>query len=433
MGIELVYLIIGVLLGGLVGWWRAKSQATRGMLTEEEVEEDYILRQMYVDIKSQLASLKEEFTALQNDYILVSKALAAKEQYAENLVNKVKEQEIQAAQLQQRFQTEFENIANRLLDEKSRVFTSQNQTNIETILNPLKEKIKDFEDKIDRTYWKESQERISLKEEIKLLRDLNSQLSQEANLLASALRGDSKFQGDWGEFQLETLLQTAGLTKDIHYFAQASYRDEKNKLKRPDFIVNLPDDKQLIIDSKVSLKAYEMYHNSDKLNKKKEALAAHLLSFKNHIKDLGSKNYQQLYQIQSPDYVLMFVPIEPAFSLALSEDKQLFLDALDRNVVIVTASTLLATMRTVSYIWKQEKQKKNVLEIARQSGLLYDKFCLFIEDLKTIGKKMEEAKGAYDGAMNKLVDSKKYGDTLIGRAERIKSLGANSSKQLPDI
>ncbi len=276
-----------------------------------------------------------------------------------------------------------------------------------------------------------TKQRITLSEEIRHLRHLNEQLSQDANQLVSALKGDSKFQGDWGEFQLEVLLEKSGLEKGIHFVTQSSFKDNAGRQKRPDFIINLPENKNLIIDSKVSLKAYEAYFNCEVEEEQATYLKAHLDSLRSHIRDLSSKNYQRLYQINSPDYLLMFVPIEPALSLALQEDKSLFLDALDRNIVIVTSSTLLATMRTVSYIWKQDKQKKSVLEIARQSGLLYDKFVGFVTDLQEIGKKLDDARGAYDGAMNKLHTSKKYGDTILGRAKRIKELGANASKELP--
>ncbi|MEO1263802.1 MAG: DNA recombination protein RmuC, partial [Bacteroidota bacterium] len=201
--------------------------------------------------------------------------------------------------------------------------------------------------------------------------------------------------------------------------------------RRPDFIINLPEEKHLIVDSKVSLTAYEKFYNATEKEKRKKYIAAHLQSIRSHIKDLNSKKYQYLYEINSPDYLLLFIPIEPAFAVALEHDSKLFLDALDKNIVIVTSSTLLATMRTVSYIWRQEKQKKNVLEIARQSGLLYDKFVGFVNDLNEVGGKLNAAQNAWHAAMNKLSDSKKYGDTLIGRAEKIKKLGAKTSKELP--
>ncbi len=338
-------------------------------------------------------------------------------------------QEIEA--LQSKARLEFEQVANRLLEEKSQKFTNQNKLQMDAILQPLRDKIKTFEENIERKYVDEAKERFSLKREIEGLRLLNTQLSQEASNLVNALKGDNKTQGDWGELQLELLLERAGLEKGIHFKAQPSFADEFGKQKRPDFVIELPEGRQLVVDSKVSLAAYERYFNAEEEQERALHLAAHIDSVRRHIKELGAKNYQQLYQIHSPDYVLLFVPIEPAFAVATQRDSKLFLDALDQNIVIVTTSTLLATMRTVAYIWKQERQKKNVLEIAKQSGLLYDKFVGFVDDLKTIGVRLDDANEAYGKALNKLKDSPKYGDTLIGRAEKIKKLGAKTSKALP--
>ena len=317
------------------------------------------------------------------------------------------------------------------MEEKSQRFTHQNQQQLNDILNPLRDKIKDFEVNIERKYLDETNQRTTLKAEIDNLVVLNRQLSQDANNLVAALRGDSKTQGDWGEIQLEMLLEKSGLLRGVHFYIQSSFNDHNGQQKRPDFIIQLPENKQVIIDSKVSLTAYEQFFNTEDSAVKSRFLKAHIESLKNHIRGLSEKNYAGLYQINSPDYVIMFVPIEPALSVALQEDSKLFTDALERNVVIVSVSTLLATMRTVSFIWKQENQKRNVLEIARQSGMLYDKFVAFVDDLKQIGQRLDMAQNAYHDAMNKLNDSKKYGDTLIGRSEKIRELGAKATKQLP--
>lgn len=434
MEIQLIYLIVGLIIGGIAAYFitKFKFQAEEKQhITAEEISENYVLKPIYEALKVQIVELKEALLGYQKDYEMVSKALAAKEQFAENIQQKLLEQKSEIETLQKRLTTEFENIASRLLEEKSEKFTAQNQDNLNTILLPLKEKIKDFEEKVERTYLEEAKDRISLKSEITKLRELNTQLSADASQLTSALKGDSKTQGDWGEYRLEMLLERAGLTRDIHFRTQLSFTDEKGKQKRPDFIINLPEDKQLVVDSKVSLTAYEAYYNATTEADKKHHLKAHIASIRNHLRDLNSKNYEQLYQINSPDYLLMFVPIEPAFAIAIQAEDKLFLEALDKNIVIVTTSTLLATMRTVAYIWKQEKQKSNVLEIAKQSGLLYDKFCLFVNDLEEIGKRVKQTENAYNAAMNKLTDSTKTGDTLVGRAERIKTLGANASKSLP--
>ncbi len=430
---ELPFLLIGLLIGAISAWFLAKFKYTsdRNRYTEEEVKSKFVLKEIYDVLQVQADVLKAEVYEKEKEFREVNSLLSAKDQEGQFLKDKLNAQKLELDQMQEKFKVEFENIANRLLEEKSEKFTRQNHQQLEGILNPLKEKIKEFESGIHQKFREESHDRISLKKEIEQLRHLNTQLSQDANNLVNALKGESKTQGDWGEIQLEMILEKAGLIKGIHYQTQSSFKDDDGRDKRPDCIINLPESKHLIIDSKVSLVDYERYHNEPEVKKKKKHLKAHISSIKAHIKDLSSKNYQHLYQINSPDYLLLFVPIEAAFSIALNEDKKIFMDALDKNIVIVTTSTLLATMRTVSYIWKQEKQKKSVIEIARQSGLLYDKFCNFVEDLKAIGNKLDAAQSSYHNAMNKLSNGKRHGDTLIGRAEKIKQLGAKTSKQLP--
>lgn len=340
---------------------------------------------------------------------------------------RLSEQKLTLEKTKQEFTDQFQVLANRIFEDKSEKFTKQNKENIEGFLTPLREKIKEFEQKVDRTYESETRERISLKKEIEQLVGLNQKLSEDAVNLTSALKGDSKVQGDWGEIQLELILEKAGLHKEIHYSTQSSFKDEEGLQKRPDLIINLPEGKNLIIDSKVSLVAYEKYVNSKESADKERALKDHILSVKNHIKSLSDKKYQEIYEINSPDYVLMFVPIEPALNLVISADQKIFLDALEKNVVLVSSSTLLATMKTVSFIWKQEDQKKNVLEIARQGAALYDKFVGFTEDLVKIGKELNSAKNNYDQAMNKLTDGK---GNLIRRTEELKKLGLKTQKEL---
>jgi DNA recombination protein RmuC len=383
----LLYLLAGLLTGALIAWLFSKYHHAAKLAVAEEKQ-----KQLQTQLDKQLADFK---------------------------------------QLQQQSQAQFENLANRIFEEKSSKFTAQNQAQIGELLKPLKERIKDFEENIDRKFLDDAKEKLSLKIAIDQLRTLNSQLSDDANRLALALKGDNKTQGDWGEYQLEMLLEKAGLEKGIHYRTQESFKDDNQKDKRPDFIINLPDDKHLVIDCKVSLVAYERFFNAEDKESQARFLKAHVESLRQHVKGLSEKQYQLLHQIQAPDYTLLFVPIEPAFALAQREDSRLFLDALDKNVVIVTSSTLLATMRTVSFIWKQEKQKQSVLEIARQSGMLYDKLVGFVEDLKAVGARLDAANDSYHNAMQKLMESRKYGDTLLGRAERIKKLGAKASKSLP--
>lgn len=430
---ELLYLLIGTLIGAIIAWLLTKLsyESAQNNYSSKALQERYVLKAVHEAVQNQADILKADLNERERSLMDISNQLSAQKQDSLHLQEKLEEQELSMTQLQEKFKIEFENIANRLLEEKSEKFTKHNHQQLESILQPLRERINTFESNIHQKFREESHDRISLKAEIEQLRLLNTQLSTDASNLVSALKGDTKTQGDWGEFQLEMLLEKAGLHKNIHYTPQANFKDVDGKDKRPDFIINLPNDKHLVIDSKVSLIAYEKFHNANEYKKKQKYLKAHVDSLKKHIKDLNSKNYQQLYQINSPDYLMLFVPIEGAFSAALNEEQKLFTEALDRNIVLVTNSTLLATMRTVAFIWKQEKQKKNVLEIARQSGLLYDRFCNFVNDLKSIGQRIDMAQSSYHDAMQKLTDGKRYGDTLIGRAEKIKALGAKASKSLP--
>ena len=430
---ELIYLIVSFVLGAVLAGLIIYNYliGSGQYIALKNLAVNYIAKDVLVDRDNRIQNFEKETSDKTLIIIDLNKELASLEQINAHLDEKLNIQKQELSQLQQRFQTEFENIANRLLEEKSQRFTQQNQSQMNDLLNPLREKIKNFEDNMSRRFSDETRERISLKTEIEGLVKLNQQLSSDAHNLTSALRGDSKIQGDWGEMQLEKLLEKSGLLRGVHYDAQFSFTDENGQQRRPDFVIQLPENKQLILDSKVSLTAYEQFFNHDDPSVKTRFLKAHIDSLRTHVRGLSDKNYARLYQLNSLDYVIMFVPIESAFSFAMKEDTTLFTDALDKNVLIVTPTTLMATMRTIGYIWKQENQKKHVLEIARQSGLLYDKFVAFVEDLKQIGHRLEGAQTAYHDAMNKLNDSRKYGDTLVGRAERIRELGAKASKRLP--
>ncbi len=386
---------------------------------------------LHAAIQQQAEQLRSELAQKELELRAAYAQLAARDQTLLHLDTVLREQKAETEQLQQRFRTEFENVANRLLEEKSRRFTEQNSAQLHSVLNPLREKIREFEANIDRKFLEETREKSGLKREIEQLRDLNQQLSRDAHDLASALKGQSKVQGDWGEMQLEVLLEKAGLVKGVHFLTQNTFRDDDGAAKRPDFIIQLPENRQLIIDAKVSLTAFERFFNENDPSQRDFHLRAHVQSLRSHVDNLSKKNYQQLYQINSPDYLLLFVPLESALSTAAQADPRLFTDALDRNIVLVTTSSLLATMRTVSHLWKQEKQTRSVLEIARQSGLLYDRFVAFVEDLRAIGSRLTAAQSAWDDAMNKLVNAGRHGDTLIGRAEKIRELGAKASKSLP--
>ena len=322
---------------------------------------------------------------------------------------------------------EFKILANSILEENSEKFKKQNKDQIGSILEPLGEEIKKFKKKIEDNNIDFVERNTVLDQKIQSLSKLNEQLSKDANNLASALKGDSKTQGDWGEAQLEVLLEKSGLMKDIHYSTQGGYKDEEGNTKKPDFIVSLPDNKHLIIDSKVSLTAYELFYNSEK-DDQKENLKNHIISIRNHFKDLSSKNYTDLYGINTPDQVFMYIPIEPALFLALQEDKNIFIDAYDKRVVLVSNTTLLSTLRVVSELWQFDDQKRNVLEIAKQSGLLYDKFEGFVSDLIKVGNNINSSQHSYQDAMNKLSEGK---GNLVSKVENLKKLGAKTKKNLP--
>ncbi len=393
--------------------------------------ETMVSKALYDSILGQNETLRSELVARENALRESHGMVAAAEQNIRHLEERMLHQKSELDQLQKQFSAAFENVANRLLEEKSERFNEQQNRHLQQVLLPLREKIKEFEENVDRKFLEDTKEKVSLKKEIEQLRDLNQQLSQDAHNLTSALKGQSKVQGNWGEYQLETLLEKAGLQKGIHFLTQNTYRDDDGAAKRPDFIIQLPENRQLILDAKVSLTAYEQYHNENDPQRREIHLKAHVDSIRRHVSDLSSKNYQLLYQINSPDYLLLFIPLESALSTASQADPRLFTDALERNIVLVSTGSLLATLRTIAHLWKQEKQTRSVLEIARQSGLLYDKFVSFVEDLRSIGSRLDMARNAYDEAMNKMVNSPKYGDTLVGRAERIRELGARATKSLP--
>ena len=414
---------IGIYLGNRLNLLKSKSESIK-LETEIKNKKDENLR-----LENKITSLIDDLESMRTEKDENKQKLTELTIGKLNLEEKLIEHKEEVTQLQNKFSKEFENLANKILDEKSEKFTRQNIKSLDLLLNPLQEKIASFEKKVELSQKESFGMHSALKQQIEGLEKLNQQMSKEATNLANALKGDSKVQGDWGEVQLEVILEKAGLSNGIHYSTQGGYRDENGNLKKPDFIINLPENKHLIIDSKVSLKAYEEYYSSENEEIKVEKIKKHILSIKKHIKELSEKQYTELYGINTPDYVLMFVPIEAALLIALNDNKKLYLDAFDKNVVLVSTSTLLATLSTISSIWKQEEQKRNVMEIARQAGALYDKFEGFISDLMGIGKKLEAAKSDYSSAMNKLVEGR---GNLINSVEKIKKLGIKTKKSLPE-
>jgi len=399
-------------------------ESTNKGISQEELNTQYIHKSMFSEIQQKLDQVNNELTSAK---MLLARTEEQNHHFAQKLEEQKKEQEA----LQENFRMEFRNLANDLLDEKSKKFVELNHEKLSDILLPLREKIDTFEKKVESSYNEENKDRSALKEQLRLLVEQTKQVGEDATRLALALKGDSKLQGDWGEVQLELILEKTGLIKDIHFFKQQNFKDEDGSNLRPDYLIKLPEEKHLILDSKVSLTAYERYFNSEDELEKKKALGEHITSLSNHISQLSSKNYQLLPGTNQPDYVILFVPIESALTLILKEDSRIFEKALDKNIVLVSGSTLLATLRTISYMWRQENQRRNVSEIARESGLLYDKFVGFLDDMTNVGRNLGSAKEKYDSAMNKLIESPKKGDTIVGRMERVRQLGANTTKQIP--
>lgn len=378
-------------------------------------------------LKDEKNRLLDELLYERTQLAEANKSLESARAYYRSQQEKMQEQKVEIEQIRVQFQREFENVAEKLLKEKSKEFIDVNRNNLDMILNPLKENLKAFEDKVEKVYNMEAAERNTLKGVITQLMDLNKQISDEAQNLTKALKGDNKKQGNWGEVILERVLERSGLVKDQEYRIQAAMQATDGTRYQPDVIIDLPDEKHLIIDSKVSLIAYERLINAETEEDRKLFAKAHVESIKNHIGGLSAKKYHDLYKINSPDFVLLFVPIESSFSIAVQLDGELFNYAWDKKVVIVSPSTLLATLRTIASMWKQERQNRNVLEIARLSGDMYDKFVGFLGDMDSIGRNINQTQTAYNSALNKLSEGR---GNLTTTAEKIKKLGAKADKQI---
>ena len=430
----IIALAIGIFLGKLLFTANSKSEKAtleeknNGLLSQinqmkEQVQMDR------TDFEKQLAVSNLDKETIRSEKEALAIQLSKKETDFENLWERNKEQKQEVEQLQEKFTKEFENLANKILEEKTSKFTEQNKENLKTILSPLQDKIQLFEKKVEDTHKESIDYHAALRQQILGLREMNEQMSKETLNLTKALKGDSKMQGNWGELILERVLEKSGLEKDREYFVQQSFVTEDGNRVFPDVVINLPDGKKMIVDSKVTLTAYERYINEEDDTLKAQHLKDHVIAINRHVEQLGNKNYHDLYQMESPDFVLLFIPIESAFALALNEDTTLYNKAFEKNIVIVTPSTLLATLRTIDSMWTNQKQQENALEIARQAGALYDKFEGFVTDLVKIGKKMDEAKIEYQGAMNKLVDGK---GNLVTSVEKLKKMGAKAKKSLPE-
>jgi len=415
-------ILVGAFIGNLFARLKHKGESSK-------------LEERLAQSKDQTERLDERFEDAINDREAIRKEkdflnleLTKRNAEFENIEVKLRDQKLELEKLQEKFTKEFENLANKILDSKSEKFTKQNKENIDGILKPLQEKIEKFEKKVDESHKESIDRHAMLRQQIIGLKELNEQMSKEATNLTKALKGDSKIQGNWGELVLERVLEKSGLEKDREYFVQTSFTTEEGKRVLPDVVLHLPDNKRMIIDSKVSLVAYERFVNEEDDDLRKGFLKEHIGSLKKHIDQLSEKNYQDIYQIESPDFVLLFVPIEPAFAIAINQDNNIYNWAFEKNIVIVTPTTLLATLRTIDSMWNNQKQQQNAIEIATQAGALYDSFTNLTDELIKVGKQIGTVQGSYENAMKKLTGK----GNLVTRVERLKKLGAKASKNIDE-
>lgn len=386
-----------------------------------------IAAQKTASVAEQLAMMRQERDTFLAEKVTLVGSLAEMTARNEAWRQKLQDQEAELKRLQDYFRKEFEVLAGKLLEEKSEKFTRQNQLNMENILKPLRERIKEFEKKVEDSYNQEARERFSLQKELNRMYELNQTLSEQANNLTRALKTDTKKQGNWGEFLLERILEVCGLEDGIHYKRQFSVTGPAGNLLRPDVVILLPENRQVVIDAKMSLTAYEKYCTCTDDASRTQALREHLRSVRSHVDELSQKNYESLFE-ESPDFVLMFIPVEPAYALALTEDNDLFSAAFRKKVILVSVSSLLATLRIIDSMWRLEKQNRNAAEIIRQGSALYDKFAGFVEDMQALGQKLDGARQEYDQAFGKLSTGK---GNLLRRAEQMKALGLDTRRQLP--
>jgi DNA recombination protein RmuC len=442
---EFLYLIAGVVFGAVALYFafRSRIAGMEKLHQQQEAEAELSKREAIGQLdkeksiaEEKLKDLHESLEGYQTDLEqerkrneeLSNRIARAEVEYA-NLKEKLETQKSEMEELQKKFTLEFENVANKILKQNTLDFTQVNQKNIGEILNPLKEKIFTFEQKVEDTYRKGLKDQTDLRAELKKLYDLNSRISEEANNLTRALKSDSKKQGNWGEIVLERVLERSGLVKGQEYDTQVRVTTEDGKVIQPDVIVKLPENKHIIIDSKVSLVAYEAYTSEENEEKREVHLKQHVESIKNHVKGLSEKNYQNAALFDTPDFVLLFMPIESAFSIAIQYDINLFNYAWEKKIVIVSPTTLLATLTTIASIWKHEKQTQNAIEIARQGGALYDKFVGFLKNIEELGLQINRVNKTYEDARNKLSEGR---GNLIRQVENLKVLGAKTNKAIPD-
>jgi len=430
----IIALAIGIFIGKQLS--ASKAAADQKVLEERNLSQLQLIDQLKMQsanekqlVEKQLVQVNAERDAIRREKDSLAIQLTKSETDYDNLVERMREQRQETDELREKFTKEFENLANKILEEKSNKFTEQNRENLKNILSPLQEKIHLFEKKVEDTHKESIDYHAALRQQILGLREMNEAMSRETLNLTRALKGDAKMQGNWGELILERVLEKSGLEKDREYFVQQSHQLEDGSRVMPDVVISLPDGKKMVVDSKVSLVAYERYVNEEDDPLRLVHLKEHVNSIRRHVEQLSAKSYHDLYQMESPDFVLLFIPIEPAFAIALNEDATLYNKAFERNIVIVTPSTLLATLRTIDSMWTNQKQQENAYEIARQAGALYDKFEGFINDLTKVGNKMRDAQAEYQNAMGKLFEGR---GNMIVTIEKLKKMGAKAKKSLPE-
>ena len=423
-----------------------EEQKARSGQLEQGIEH---WRQQSANLENRLAALESELAAKQDRVAQLVNESGQYQQRAETLSEQLGQLKVELREQQvtldkerrnaseklelleknrDALKQEFENLANRIFDQKSERFSQQSKTSLDSLLNPFRDQLQDFRKRVEDVYTTETRDRQALRSEIKSLQELNRQITEEAANLTRALKGDKKIQGNWGELILERVLERSGLRKGVEYETQGSYRDEDNQLLRPDVIVHLPDQRNLVIDSKVSLVAYQQWVTADQEEERAAALKQHVEAVRNHIRALSEKDYSQLNGLHSPDFVLLFMPIEPAFVAAFQQDENLFAEAFERKIIVVTPTTLLATLRTIENIWRYERQSQNARRIADRAGAVYDKLRVFVEAMEKLGSQLHTAQGTYDNAMNTLTRGR---GNLISQANRFVELGVRVKKELP--
>ena len=434
---SLLFILVGLVLGYVLAYFKIQGEyaLTYEEATEVKQQQQEMLQQI-TRLEERNSGLKQEVTELKQEKQLLKKNVQESEKQLStrkadyrHLKERLSEQKAEMRELQDRFKVEFENLANKILDEKSQKFAEQNRQKLDELLKPLGNKMEEFKKKVEETHKEDIKGRSSLQQHLEQLKNLNHQMAKEAKDLTKALKGENKTQGAWGEVILQRILEKSGLARGREYEIQEHHVTEEGRRLQPDVVVYLPDEKRLIIDSKVSLTAYEQFSSSEEERERQQALKQHVRSLRTHVKGLSQKNYQQIYKGNSPDFVLMFIPIESAFGLALQQDSSLYYEAFDQNIVIVSPSTLLATLATIDSVWKQEYQNKNALEIAERGGRLYDKFVNFVESMDKIGNRLRQTQEEYDAAMGRLSTGQ---GNVVRQVEMLRELGVNNSKKIPD-